>query len=115
LESESTDAADDAHKEFRSADYQDFRRAAQTLSPRRLAGWLRDPKISPGRKAVYAMLLGHCGTTADAKVIRGFLDDDKRLEDSDDTVFFRLMIGYVMLKPKEGWQYVRDTLKDEKK
>jgi hypothetical protein len=57
-------------------------------------------------------MLGHCGTEEHAKLLRSMLDDsDKRVTSGLDGI----MAGYALLKPQEGWQYISDTLKDEKK
>jgi hypothetical protein len=57
-------------------------------------------------------MLGHCGKDDHAKLLRQMLDDpQKRLTSGVDGI----LAGYTMLKPKEGWEYSRDVLKDPSK
>jgi hypothetical protein len=81
-----------------------------------VAKWLdddKDGKNTPAfRYGLYASMLGHCGTAKHAELLRKMLDTPaKRLGSGVDG----MLAGYIMLKPKEGWQYTRDILKDAKK
>src|SRR6185437_5633800 len=90
-------------------DYQDM---AKSLPAERVAKWLEDPKTPAFRYGLYASMLGHCGNAKHAELLRKLLDDPaKRLGSGVDG----MLAGYVMLKPKEGWAYTRDILKDGKK
>jgi hypothetical protein len=104
--------ADDAFLEFARANYKDVVQAAPRLDPARLRTWLRDPtKTPPGRTGLFSLLLGHCGNDEDAETLRKLLDDPR--QPSSD--LGAILPAYVMLKPKEGWAYLRDLFKDEKK
>jgi hypothetical protein len=112
LDSSDLEVSNDAYKEFANADYKDYREMAKHLPADKIARWLLDPETPAFRFGLYASMLGHCGTAHHAEVLRKLVDDpQKRLNSGVDGI----LAGYVMLKPKEGWQYVRDILKDPSK
>lgn len=112
LDSADTEVSNDAFKEFANADYKDFREMAAHLPPEKIVRWLADPATPAFRIGLYASMLGHCGKPEHAAVLRAMLDDpQKRLTSGIDGV----LAGYVMLKPAEGWAYVRSVLKDPSK
>ncbi len=112
LDNPDLEISNDAYKEFGNADYKDYRDMAKDLPAQRVVKWLTDEKTPAFRYGLYASMLGHCGTEKDAKVLRDMLDTPaKRLGSGVDG----MLAGYAMLKPKEGWTYTRDILKDEKK
>ncbi len=102
----------DAFKEFANADYKDYREMAKKLPPEKLAGWLRDRNTSGFRIGLYGSLLGHCGNDKDAALLRSLVDDpERKLSSGVDGV----LAGYVMIKPKEGWEYTKNLMKDSSK
>jgi hypothetical protein len=112
LDNPDLEISNDAFKEFANADYKDYEKMAKNLPAERVAKWLKDEKTATFRYGLYASMLGHCGTEKDAKLLRDMLDDhDKRLGSGVDG----MLAGYVMLKPKDGWKYTLDILKDAKK
>jgi hypothetical protein len=112
LDNPDLEISNDAYKEFGNADYKDYRDMAKSLPAERVARWLEDPKTPAFRYGLYASMLGHCGGEKDAALLRKMLDDPaKRLGSGVDG----MLAGYVMLKPKEGWAYTLDLLKDGKK
>jgi len=112
LDDSETDISMDAYKEFAYADYKDYQGMAKDLPADKIAGWLRDEKTPPFRLGLYASLLGHAGNAMHAEVLRKLLEDPtRRLNAGVDGI----LAGYVMLQPKEGWEYVCATLADEKK
>lgn len=112
LDSPDVEISNDAYKEFGNADYKDYRDMAGTLPADKVASWLRD-KNTPGfRLGLYASMLGHCGKPEHADLLKALLEDpDKPATSGVDGI----LAGYVMLKPKEGWQYIRRILADPKK
>ena len=102
----------DSFKEYANADYKDYRDMAKDLPADKLAGWLKD-RTTPGyRVGLYGSLLGHCGNDADAKLLRGMLDDpDRKLSSGVDGV----LAGYTIIKPKEGWDYTKTLMNDPSK
>ncbi len=112
LDSLDLEISNDAYKEFGNADYKDYKDMAKELPAERVAGWLKDEKTPAFRYGLYASMLGHCGKAEHAALLRKMLDDPaKRLGSGVDG----MLAGYVMLKPKEGWEYTCDILKDGKK
>ncbi|HEY7308027.1 MAG TPA: hypothetical protein VH643_01570 [Gemmataceae bacterium] len=112
LDNPDVEISNDAYKEFGNADYKDYRDMAKELPAERVAGWLKDKNTPAFRYGLYASMLGHCGKEEHAKLLHDMLDDkEKRLGSGVDG----MLAGYVMLKPKEGWTYTFDILKDGKK
>jgi hypothetical protein len=112
LDDSDVEVSNDALKEWANADYKDYRDMARELPADKIAGWLKDPKTPSFRYGLYASLLGHCGKPEHAKVLRSMLDDpDHRLTSGMDGI----LAGYVLLQPKDGWEYVRGMLKDPSK
>ena len=111
LEDKDPAVSGDAYKEFGFADYKDYRGVAAHLPADTIARWLKDPNTSPSRFGLYASMLGHCGTDEHAKLLRTLLDDPQRRFTSG---LDGLLAGYVMLKPKQGWEYVATIMADAK-
>jgi hypothetical protein len=112
LDNSDLEISNDAYREFANADYKDYKDMAKDLPADRVAGWLKSEKTAAYRYGLYASMLGHCGKPKHAAVLREMLDDPaKRLGSGVDG----MLAGYIMLKPKEGWSYTRDILKDGKK
>jgi hypothetical protein len=111
LDNAEQEIANDAFKEFANASNKDVETIAKTVDPDKLMKWLEDPNTPPMRYGVYGMMLGYCGKEAQAKRLRALLDDShKRLSGMDG-----LLAGYTLISPKDGWAYLRDILKDDKK
>ena len=102
----------DAYREFAKADYSDYKAMAKSLPAETVAGWLKDPKTPSYRYGLYGSLLGHCGDPAKhAPILLAMLNDPEKRQGSG---IDGLMAGYVLLKPSEGWDYMKDLLKDDK-
>ena len=114
LGSKETEIADDALLEFRGADYKDLREGVSGLPDDKLATWLRMPGLRPDRLVDFAFLLGHCSKdrAKHARLLHALTDEaiKRSLSNLDG-----LLIGYVLLNPKEGLQYTRSILKNPKK
>jgi len=112
LDNADVEVSNDAYKEFANADYKDYRDMAKTLPADRIAHWLQDKETATFRYGLYASMLGHCGNDKHAQLLRGLLEDpEKRVSSGVDGI----LAGYTMLKPKEGWEYIRGILKDPSK
>jgi hypothetical protein len=109
LNSKEFEVSLDAYREFANADYKDYRDMASKLDPKVLVGWLGDPKTPAYRFGLYASLLGHCGK-ADlghgAFLRKLILDSDRHKGSGLDG----MLVGYVMIEPKEGWAFVQDLI-----
>ncbi len=112
LDDADVEVSNDAYKEFANADYKDYKDMAKTLPADKIAGWLRDPNTPSFRYGLYASMLGHCGKPEHAALLRSMLDDsDKRVNSGVDGI----LAGYILLRPKEGYQYLAGILKDPNK
>jgi hypothetical protein len=97
----------DAYREFAVADYKDYRDMARDLPPDRIAGWLKDSKTPAYRYGLYASLLAQCGKAKHARLLREMIDNkEKRTGSGIDG----MLAAYVILKPKDGWNYVREEI-----
>jgi hypothetical protein len=111
LDNKDTEIANDSYKEFGNSDYKDYRDMARDLPADKVAAWLEDPNTPAFRHGLYASMLGHCGKEKHADLLRKLLDDpQKRASSGVDGMF----AGYTLLRPKEGWAYVRSILNDPK-
>ncbi|HEY8505281.1 MAG TPA: hypothetical protein VIL46_11910 [Gemmataceae bacterium] len=106
------DIANDAYTEFGNADYKEYRPMAEELPADVVVGWLKDPNTPASRYGLYGSMLGHCGKPEHAAVLRQLLDDPQRRFSSG---MDGMLAGYVMLDPKEGWNYLRGILADPKR
>jgi hypothetical protein len=112
LDNKEIEISNDAYKEFGNASYQDYHELAKKLPADKIARWLEDPNTPAFRYGLYASMLGHCGADKDAAMLRKMLDDpQKKVTSGVDG----MLAGYTMLKPKEGWTYIHDILKDPSK
>ena len=101
----------DVYKEFAYAEYKDYRAMAKHLPAEKILKWIKSPDTPAVRMGLYASMLGHCGKPADAKALRAILDDtDRRAGSGIDGT----LAGYVMLDPKEGWDYTLGVLRNPK-
>jgi hypothetical protein len=112
LDNKEREISDDSYKEFANADYKDYRDMAKRLPADKIAAWLNDPNTPPFRYGLYASMLGHCGTAKHAKLLRQMLDDPQK---RSSTGMDGILAGYIMLEPKEGWDYVQGILKNPAK
>ena len=112
LDNADVEISNDALKEFGKADYADYKDMAKTLPADKIAGWLKDDKTPAFRYGLYASLLGHCGTAKHAALLRDMLDDKDKLQGAGVD---GIMAAYTMLKPKEGFAFITECLKDPKK
>src|SRR5262249_49837747 len=97
----------DAYREFANASYADYKDMAKKLDPAVLADWLEDAKTPPYRYGLYASLLGHCGKPEHAKLLRKMIDDPEKSKSSG---IDGLLPAYLILAPKEGWDYFTNQL-----
>jgi hypothetical protein len=111
LDSPGQEVARDASLEFTRATDREIAQAAKGLPASRLRRWLQDPRTTPERLDMYGWLLGNCGGgDLDAELLRKLLG--KMIGQKEPVQPDGLLIGYVLLRPKDGWAYVLALLKD---
>ncbi len=106
----------DAYREFANAGVKDVMRMLEKTDKAKIAGklveWLRDKKTPAYRYGLYGYLLGSCGGEQHAPVLQELLSHPQRgLVSGIDGV----LAGYVLLRPKEGWAYLRSVIADDAK
>jgi hypothetical protein len=108
LNSKEFEVSLDSYREFAAADYKDYRDMARQLDPKVLMGWLDDAKTPPYRFGLYASLLGHCGKGAEVgNFLKKLIENEDRHKGSG---LDGMLVGYVMVQPKEGWHYLENTV-----
>jgi hypothetical protein len=111
LNSADVTVSTDAYREFAKTDYKDYKDMAKSLPAKTLAEWLADPKTPTYRLGLYASLLGHCGDPkTHGDLLRSMLEDPKHRQSSSVS---GIMSGYVLLQPKEGWEFIQKLLKND--
>jgi hypothetical protein len=100
--------ANDALLEFAKIDYRDVPSWAKGLPAEKIASWLEKPNLPPARIRLYAPLLGDCGGERHADLLRRLLEQARK-RDGDQGID-GLLLGYTILRPKEGWAYLREIL-----
>jgi hypothetical protein len=104
LNSKEFEVSLDAYREFGAADYKEYCEMAKKLDAKVLVGWLDDPKTPPYRFGLYSSLLGHCGKAPEhGEFLHRLIENADRHKGSG---LDGMMVGYVMIQPKEGWKYL---------
>ena len=98
--------ASDAYGEFGNVPFEEVEKIADELPREKLAAWVADPDTDPARLAFYGMLLGLCGTDADADVLRNkvFVGTDEYRIGVDG-----LMSGLLLLTGEAGLKELEDA------
>jgi len=91
--------ANDAYGEFANAKYEDIRPIARTMSPAKLRDWLENPKTPENRFGLFGMLLGMCGSEADAVVLEKWV---LRTEDEVTMGVDGMAYGYLLIRGEAG-------------
>lgn len=105
LEAADPDVASDAFAEFSRAKYEEVAAIAGELPRDKLREWLRSTDVLVVRKGLYGLMIGMCGTSADARaaeeeIFRPVRDDETRLGVDG------LMGGYVLLMGRPGLERI---------
>lgn len=100
--------AEDALLEFAKIDYRNVPSWAKSLPAEKIAGWLEQPNLSAARVRLYAPLLGDCGTARHAALVLRLIERAQKQE--RDQGLDGLLLGYTLLRPKEGWAHLRSIL-----
>lgn len=98
--------AEDAFREFASAEFKDVKAAASSFSSANLREWLTNERIPGARKGLYGLMLGLCGTAEDEAFLKRLIEpnvDEIRL--GIDGV----MGGYLYLTAGKGLPFIQQT------
>jgi hypothetical protein len=109
LEHPEQDLALDALVEFLDAPDAALRRVAAQLPADRLRAWLSHGKTDRMRVGLYGFLLGHCGTAQDADLLGKLIQEHAK---DPPTNFAGLLCGRALLRPREGWAEIEQSLQD---
>jgi hypothetical protein len=104
--------ATDGFLEFMRSTDAEVAEAARKLAPAPLRRVLRNPRASPERLSLAAVLLGACGDDGDARLLRSRIDQAGQEE---VRALDGLLSGYLQLCPNEGWSLVFAILGDPKR
>jgi hypothetical protein len=112
LDHKDREVANDAFFELAKANDQQIGQAARLFAPDKIRRLLLDPGTPPERLGLYAFLLGACGGSRDADLLRAMLDrPTERIAQAYDG----LLCGYIQLRPREGWALALAVLGDPHK
>lgn len=113
LDSSDPAVAEDAFLELGKASDTDLVHAKAAFDVSKLRHWLSDPQTPVERLSVFAMLLGVCGDSSDAKVFEGLLRQSPRTERVSGSLG-GLLAGYILLDSQAGWKLTMTLLADGK-
>ncbi len=103
--------AEEAFLVFAKADDKLIGQIAKQMPAATLRKLVKTPDLEPERLSMYAYLLGACGNADDAETLRALLKNPAPR-------YFRayegILAGYITLRPKDGWTFALDALKDQK-
>ena len=106
--------AGDAYGEFANAPYEDIVAIRDALQRRRLRQWILDSRTSGGgaiqtRLGLYGMLLGLCGESSDANLLKRVTIDDWTPDDGFRLGVDGMMGGYLLLTGEIGLDVIDRT------
>jgi hypothetical protein len=107
------DAADravaaDALAEFTQSTDKELGAAACKLPADKLRVWIKQSATSAVRLRLYGFLLANCGGDGDADLLLTLLE--KKVGDDNPGLSDGILKGYVLLRPKKGWGYIRQLM-----
>ena len=103
--------ADEAFMVFAKADDKLIAQSAKKLDPKKLRKLVKDPDLEPERLSMFAYLLGACGNDDDVELLRSLLKNPMARHCKS---FEGILAGYITMRPRDGWAFVQDTLKNDK-
>jgi hypothetical protein len=113
LDSSDATIAADAFFEFARASDVEIAKAAKQFDAGKIRKLIATPATPVERLGVLAFLLGVSGGPADVPFLAGMLSE-KPLSERSASAFSGLLAGYILLNPKDGWQFAANTLGDSK-
>ena len=91
--------ANDAYGEFANSKYEEIQPIARQMSPAKLRAWIENPKTPTMRFGLLGMLLGLCGSNADASILEKWVleKEDKPTSGVDGMTY-----GYLLIRGEIG-------------
>ncbi len=114
LDSPDATIASDAFLEFARASDAEILKAAGTFDAAKIRKLIADPQTPVERLGVLAFLLGACGKSEDAAFL-GAMVKSSPLSDRGSAAFGGLLAGYILLSPKDGWDFTAAVMADERR
>jgi hypothetical protein len=105
LDSPCPEVVQDASAELSDLPYEEIRRHAASLPADAIAARLKSEKTPNSLRNFDGLLLGHCGSVKHATLLETLIE--ARRKQRDDKGLQGLLVGYTLLRPKEGLAQVR--------
>lgn len=112
LDHADADVAADAYLEFAQANDQEVGQVAKKLDPDKLRRVMNDPQTPAERLSLYAFLVGGCGGDKEADLLGAML---AKPSEKQFAALSGILAGYIQLRPREGWAFAQNLIKDSKK
>ena len=114
LEHSDTLVANDAYGEFANAPYKEIVAMRESLPRHRLRQWILDSRradqqVIATRRGLYGMLLGLCGTSSDAALLRRVIVDDWNPDDGFRLGIDGMIGGYLLLTGDTGLKLIEQS------
>jgi hypothetical protein len=113
LDSADANIAADAFFEFARATEAELAKAAKLLDPVKFRRLIANSATPVERLGVFSYLLGISGNPNDAPFLEAILKENP-LSERTSSAYGGLLAGYIMLNPKDGWQFAANLLGDAK-
>jgi hypothetical protein len=101
LEHSDTDVAIDAFGELANSKYEDLQKIVDRFPRESLRTWVSSPETTITRRGLYGMMLGLCGSAADAELLQALLLENRLPEGPG---IDGVMAGYLLLAGEPGLQ-----------
>ncbi len=92
--------------------HEDIRSRAHRLPPDTIASYLKNEKSWFWVRDLDAMLLGYCGKESHAALLRSLIETDRAENQANGLE--GMLIGYALLRPKDGLTLLREMMKESK-
>jgi hypothetical protein len=109
LDSADQAVADEAFLLFAQANDKEVMAVAAHLKPDIFRKLVKDPRMEPERLSLFAFLLGATGGPTDADLLAPFM---QKPDERSGKALEGIVSGYILRRPKEGWNWVSAVLGD---
>ncbi len=112
LESPDQTISNDAYGEFANAPWKEIVMVKEQFDREKLSRWVASPNTHPTRLGLYGLLLGLCGNTADAEMMRKKIEEPAGM--NDRLGIDGVTCGYLLLTGERGLDLI-DRIKFKNK